>query len=253
MTTDKDLIDTFIALTKGTLNETEWLQWFGENKELVEKTCGRTAFLKIKPVGNLSPIGNTYAGQTEVFNWLKAKNIDTVLNDIYKKAYKKEFDLFLQQEKQNDRECRRYFKDNFSYLEENYPRFFRQLQKEFDTSNIIEKGKTQSEISQKEIALSISFSPELITFFSAVSKLQLEGITIDFDELSIETFDKKPFLILGEFWYYGDGDLLLYDPENHHLFSYAHEYRPSKIIKLASGMVDLLEKNFYKYLKQLAD
>lgn len=253
MTTDKDLIDTFIALTKGTLNETEWLQWFGENKEFVETTCGRTAFLKIKPKGNVSPVGNAYAAQTETYQWLKTKNIDTVLSDIYKKAYKKEFDLFLQQEKQNDRECRRYLKDHFSYLEEAYPRFFRQLQKNFDTSNTIEKGKTQSEISQKEIALSITFSPELIAFFSAVSKLQLEGITIDFDELSIETFDKKTFLVLGEFWYYGDGDLLLYDPENHHLFSYAHEYRPSKIIKLASGMIDLLEKNFYKYLKQQAD
>jgi hypothetical protein len=250
---NKQVIDTFTDLATGELTPTEWLQWFEEHQNLVEITCGRTAFLKIKPKGNLTCIGNAYAGQTAVVNWLTTQNINTEVSNIYQKAYEKEFNEFVKQEKQKDKLRQQYVKDNFAYLADFYPGFFKQLQKCFDTSNTIEKGRTLSEISEKELFLSIIFSPELITFFSAISKLRLEGIDIDFDTLSIEVFEEKNFLVLGEFWYYGDGDLLLYDLTNQQLFSYAHEYQPPKLIRLANSLSDLLEKNFTKYLKSQAE
>ncbi|MFP3597660.1 hypothetical protein [Chryseobacterium sp. SIMBA_029] len=249
---NKEVIDTFTDLATGKLTETEWLQWFDEHKNLVEITCGRTAFLKIKPKGNLTCIGNAYAGQIAVVSWLKNQNITTEVSNIYQKAYEKEFAEFVKQEKEKDQLRQQYVKDNFAYLADSYPRFFKQLLKSFDTSNTIEKGKTLSEISEKELFLSITFSPEIITFFSAISKLSLEGIEIDFDTLSIEVFEDKSFLMLGEFWYYGDGDLLLYDLANHKLFSYAHEHQPPKLVQLANSVPDLLEKNFTKYLKSQA-
>ncbi|MDV7697339.1 hypothetical protein N6B72_10445 [Chryseobacterium soli] len=249
---NKEVIETFTDLATGKLTATEWIQWFEEYKNLVEITCGRTAFLKIKPKGNLTCIGNAYAGQTAVFNWLTTQNINTEVSNIYQKAYEKEFNEFIKQEKQKDKLRQQYVKDNFAYLADFYPRFFKQLQKCFDTTNTIEIGKTLSEISEKELLLNITFSPEMITFFSAISKLSLEGIDIDFDTLSIEFFEGKSFLVLGEFWYYGDGDLLLYDLTNYQLFSYAHEYQPPKLIQLAN-IPDLLEKTFTKYLKSQAE
>lgn len=250
---NKEVIDTFTDLATGKLTATEWLQWFEQHKNIVEITCGRTAFLKIKPKGNLTCIGNAYAGQTAVINWLKTQNINTDVSNIYRKAYEKEFDAFVKQEKEKDQLRQQYVKDNFAYLTNSYPRFFKQLLKSFDTSNTIEKGKTLSEISAKELSLSITFSPEMITFFSAISKLSLEGIEIDFNTLSIEVFEGKSFLVLGEFWYYGDGDLLLYDLTDHQLFSFAHEYHPPKLIQLANSLSDLLEKNFTKYVQSQAE
>lgn len=250
---NKDIIDVFTGLATGKLTETEWLQWFEEHKNLVEITCGRTAFLKIKPKGNLTSIGNAYAGQTAAANWLQTQNINTEISSIYRKAYEKEFAEFIKEEKQKDKVRQQYVKDNFNYLADSYPKFFKQLLKTFDTSHTIEKGKALSEIAEKELFLSITFSPEMITFFSAISKLSLEGIDIDFDTLSIDIFESKNFLVLGEFWYYGDGDLLLYDLANHQLFSYAHEYQPPKLIQLANSLPDLLEKNFTKYLQAQAE
>lgn len=246
---DENLTDTFINLAECRLTETEWLNWFSQNKEFVEKICGRTTFLKIKPKENLSDIGNAYSGQAAAVDWLKKKNIAVVIGDTYQKAYQHEFSEFCKREKEKDKERQKQVSANFGYLEDLYPKFFKQLQKSFDTSNTIEKGKPQSEVFRKEQALSLTFSTELNTFFLNISKLVFEGITIDFDDIYVENFDNKDFLVLGEFWLHGDGDLLLYDLTTTNFFSYAHEYSPPKIIALSKTMTELLEKNVTKYLK----
>ncbi|SHF65480.1 hypothetical protein [Pedobacter caeni] len=246
---NKNLIDTFINLAECRLTATDWLTWFNNNKELVGEICGRTTFLRIKPKDNLSDIGNAYSGQVAAVDWLKKKNVAVVVGDTYQKAYQHEFSEFCKHEQEKDKERQKKVKVDFGYLENLYPKFFKQLQKSFDTANTIEKGKLAPEISRKEQALSLTFSAELNTFFSNISKLILEGITIDFDDIYAETFDKKQFLVLGEFWLYGDGDLLLYDLTTGNCFSYAHEYSPPKIIALSKTMTELLEKNFSKYLK----
>lgn len=246
---DQELINIFTALAEGKLSGEEWLKWFDTNKDLVEKDCGRTAFLKIKPKANLSTAGNAFAAQTAVFNWLKTQNINADLNDVYEKQYNAEFEAFCRAEKQKEKDKRNFVKDNFGYIEKEYPKFFKQLVKTFDTSNQIEKGKTEAVILDKETDLEISFSADLKTFWNTISKLELEGITIDFEHVFLETFNEKEYLVLGEFWLHGDGDLLLYNAENGQISSYAHEYRPPKIIKLADSMTVLLEKNITAYLK----
>lgn len=246
---DENLIDAFIRLAECRLTATDWLTWFHDNKELVEKTCGRTTFLKIKPMGNLSDIGNACRGQSAAVDWLEKKNITVVVDYTYQKAHQHEFSEFCKREKEKDKERQKKIKDDFGYLADLYPKFFRQLQKSFDTSNAIEKGKAPSEIAQKELALSLTFPQDLNAFFLNISTLKLEGINIDFEQIAVETFDEKQFLVLGEFWIHGDGDLLLYDPTTANCFSYAHEYSPPKIIALSKTMTQLLEKSFTKYLK----
>lgn len=250
---DKNIIDTFINLTECKLTEAEWLNWFDNNKALIETTCGRTAFLKIKPKESFSDSRNTCIGQVAVFEWLKTKNINVTLGDTYKKAYLKEVDEVYKQQKQKDKERQKQVKENFGYLENFYPKFFKQLQKSLDTSNTIGKGKSQLEISEKEQNLSITFSADLKTFFLNISKLKLEGIEIEFGNISLDTFNNKQFLVLGEFWCYGDGDKLLYDLTTANIFSFAHEYRPPEIIELSKTMTELLEKTFTKYLKQATE
>jgi hypothetical protein len=246
---DKHILETFISLTEGRILEKEWLDWFENNKDVIEKTCGRTAFLKIKPKESLTQTGNIFAAQTAVFNWLKTQNINADLNDIYKKAYNAEFDAFCRAEKQKEKEKRDYLKNNFSEIEKSYPKFFKQILQTFDNANNIEKGKSESEIIMKEKGLGVFFSDDLKTFFSLISKLDFEGLTVDFEELYVEKFNEKEYLVLGEFWLHGDGDLLLYNLDNFQISIYAHEYRPPEILKLSASMTILLEKNITAYLK----
>ena len=247
---NQHVIDTLISLVECTLKEREWLEWFDEHKELVEKTCGRIVFLKIKPKESFSDIRNTYLGQMAAFNWLKTKDINVALGAAYQKQYNQEFEDFCKQEERKDKAYQKMIKDTFEYLKDIYPVFFKQLQKSFDTSSRIEKGKSQSEIFQKEHILSVIFSPDLKVFFSNISMLRLEGIHINFDDIVLERFDNNHFLVLGEFWYFGDGDKLLYDLKTKDIVVLAHEHRPPKIIQIAKTMRDLLEKTFVTYLKE---
>lgn len=105
-------------------------------------------------------------------------------------------------------------------------------------------------IHSKEKELSIQLPEDLIAWYHNVSILKLEGIEIDFQELSTETIQKKQYLVLGEFWLYGDGDQLLYSLENQTIYSFAHEHSPPKIIKIANSLSDFIEKKLVTYLKE---
>ncbi|RQO36674.1 hypothetical protein DBR39_16475 [Chryseobacterium sp. KBW03] len=105
-------------------------------------------------------------------------------------------------------------------------------------------------IKAKEKELSIQLTDELSIFFQNISKLILEGVEINFTELADETIQKKQYLTLGEFWLYGDGDQLLYNLENHHIYIFAHENQPPKAIKVANSFTDFIEKKLVTYLKE---
>ncbi|MGM5631132.1 hypothetical protein O2K51_09530 [Apibacter raozihei] len=100
----------------------------------------------------------------------------------------------------------------------------------------ISKGKSYNEIKEKENSLAIIFSEDIIEFFSTISKFQFEGISIHFDELAPLNKEQLNLLILGEFWLYGDGDKIVYNSEDHKVYSFAHEYRPPQLIKIADSL-----------------
>lgn len=245
----QDLIEKFISLAEGKLTPQEWVAWFTAYKGTVEKICGRTAFLKIKNKESFSESRNAYIGQLGAFEWLNSMNVNTTLSDRYKKGWEKEFDDFCKAEKQKEKQLQKEVENKFSYLKDRYPKFFRQLTYSYSNSDIIETGVTKDLIHSKEKELSIQLPEDLIAWYHNVSILKLEGIEIDFQELRMEMIQKKQYLVLGEFWLYGDGDQLLYSLENQNLYTFAHEYRPPKVIKIANSLSDLIEKKIVSYLK----
>lgn len=245
----QEIIETFSRLSEGKLTAQEWLSWFSDHKDDVEKICGRTAFLKIKPKESFSGVRNLYIGQLGAFDWLKSVKINVGFSDLYKKGWEREFDDFCKAEKQKQKQLQKEVEHKFGYLKNTYPKFFRQLTHSYSDSDVIEAGVQLEDIQDKEKELSIPFPEDLTTWYQNVSILKLEGIEIDFQELSPELIQKKQYLMLGEFWMYGDGDRLLYNLENQSIAVFAHEHSPPKVIKIANSLSDFVEKKIVTYLK----
>ncbi len=242
-------MDTFINFVEGKLTEAQWLDWFEDNKEQVENTCGRTAFLKIKPLSGHSDIANTYKAQKNVHEWLKTKGIVAALSDTYLDAYQKSLKDFSKRQQQKTKIVQNEVEKNFDYLKTLYPKFYNQWIRVCDYSDVLEKGATPTEIKEKEQGLSVIFTKDLTTFLLNISRIECEGISMGIDQLALETFEEKPYLTLGEFWLYGDGDLLLYDLITGQVLCFAHENKPPKVVKIADSITELLEKVFVKHIK----
>lgn len=242
---EQESIKKFIKLSEGKLSAEEWKNWFSENDENVERICGRTNFLKIKTKESNSDIRNVYYGQTAVFNWLKSKNIDVALSDIYKISYEKEFDDYCKAQDEKGKQLKKSVENQFGHLKETYPKLLKQLTKSYDEYTKIEAGKSIDEIEIKENELSLKFSDELKTFFQHISVFEFEGLEINFNYLDKQFFDGKEFLILGEFWQYGDGDI-----DKQSIVVFAHEYNPPKIIEQAKTMTEFVEKTLVRHLKE---
>ena len=130
-----------------------------------------------------------------------------------------------------------------------YPKLTKQVLKDFDEYNVVTAGIPLAEIAQKSQDLGVTFSEELTLFFQHIGELRLEGVEIRFTDLYTDVFNGKDYLVLGEFWKYGDGDKLLYAPDTQQIFCFAHEYAKPKVIKQADTMTEFVEKKLVTYLK----
>ena len=130
-----------------------------------------------------------------------------------------------------------------------YPKLTKQVLKDFDEYNVVTAGISLAEITQKSQDLGVTFSEELTLFFQHIGELRLEGVEIRFTDLYTDAFNGKDYLVLGEFWKYGDGDKLLYVPDTQQIFCFAHEYAKPKVIKQADTMTEFVEKKLVAYLK----
>lgn len=246
----EEITEQLIRLSEGKLSAEEWLHWFTQHKESVGKICGRRAFLGMKPRDSFSDIRNLYIGQLAAFDWLQLQKVNTNLSDLYKKGWEKEFNDFCKAEKEKERQLQKTVESQFGHLKDIYPRFLKQLTKSYSTSDHIEKGADPQRIQNKEKELSIQLPEDLILFYQNISRLELEGLTIDLEELDIEIIQNKTYLVLGEFWIHGDGDQLLYHWESQKMYILAHEHQPPKLIKIANSLSDLVEKKWVSYLKE---
>ena len=130
-----------------------------------------------------------------------------------------------------------------------YPKLTKQILKDFDEYNVVTAGIPLAEITQKSQDLGIALSEELTLFFQHIGELRLEGVEIRFTDLYTDVFNGKDYLVLGEFWKYGDGDKLLYAPDTQEIFCFAHEYAKPKVIKQTDTMTEFVEKKLVTYLK----
>ena len=130
-----------------------------------------------------------------------------------------------------------------------YPKLTKQILKDFDEYNVVTAGIPLAEITQKSQDLGVAFSEELNFFFQHIGELKLEGVEIRFTDLYTDAVNGKEYLVLGEFWKYGDGDKLLYAPDTQQILCFAHEYAKPKVIKQADTMTEFVEKKLVAYLK----
>ena len=130
-----------------------------------------------------------------------------------------------------------------------YPKLTKQILKDFDEYNVVTAGIPLAEITQKSQDLGIALSEELTLFFQHIGELRLEGVEIRFTDIYTDVFNGKDYLVLGEFWKYGDGDKLLYAPDTQQILCFAHEYAKPKVIKQADTMTEFVEKKLVAYLK----
>ena len=130
-----------------------------------------------------------------------------------------------------------------------YPKLTKQVLKDFDEYNVVTAGIPLAEITQKSQDLGVTFSEELTLFFQHIGELRLEGVEIRFADIYTDAFNGKDYLVLGEFWKYGDGDKLLYALDTQEIFCFAHEYAKPKVIKQADTMTEFVEKKLVTYLK----
>ena len=130
-----------------------------------------------------------------------------------------------------------------------YPKLTKQVLKDFDEYNVVTAGIPLAEIAQKSQDLGVTFSEKLTLFFQHIGELRLEGVEIRFADIYTDAFNGKDYLVLGEFWKYGDGDKLLYAPDTQEIFCFAHEYAKPKVIKQADTMTEFVEKKLVTYLK----
>ena len=139
--------------------------------------------------------------------------------------------------------------EDWEQLSAVYPKLTKQVLKDFDEYNVVTVGIPLVEIAQKSQDLGVTFSEELTLFFQHIGELRLEGVEIRFADLYTDVFNGKDYLVLGEFWKYGDGDKLLYAPDNQQILCFAHEYAKPKVIKQADTMTEFVEKKLVTYLK----
>ena len=140
-------------------------------------------------------------------------------------------------------------REDWERLSAVYPKLTKQVLKDFDEYNVVTAGIPLAEITQKSQELGVAFSEELTLFFQHIGELRLEGVEIRFTDLYTDVFNGKDYLVLGEFWKYGDGDKLLYAPDTQEIFCFAHEYAKLKVIKQADTMTEFVEKKLVAYLK----
>ena len=140
-------------------------------------------------------------------------------------------------------------REDWERLSAVYPKLTKQVLKDFDEYNVVTAGIPLAEITQKSQDLGVTFSEELTLFFQHIGELRLEGVEIRFADLYTDVFNGKDYLVLGEFWKYGDGDKLLYAPDTQQIFCFAHEYAKPKVIKQADTMTEFVEKKLVAYLK----
>lgn len=248
--TEETIVKKLIELSEGKLSAQNWIIWFLENSNIIEKTCGRTVFLKMKTKESFSDNRNAYIGQSAVIDWLKTKNIYPEISNRYKNDWEKEFEDFCKSERTKEQNLKENVEFKFGYLKESYPKLFRQLQKSFSQTDLIGQGLELNIIEAKERELKINFSEDLKNFYLNISKFEFEGLNIDFTDLELEIINNQQYVTLGEYWKYGDGDRLLYHPKNQNVLVFAHEFRPPKIFTLAKTFKEFIEKEVVKHLKE---
>ncbi|MCP2041087.1 hypothetical protein L1281_001681 [Neisseria sp. HSC-16F19] len=247
MNDSKDIETTFTALCEGRLDAEEWLAWFAEHQAELEQTLNRRRYLGIKPMSHCSANRNAAAAQADAQKYLAGLGIEVALSDIYEQAWEREFAAWCAEQRREEKARQAAMKEAYGYVAGVYPKLFKALLKATDVT--IRPGADEAEIARAEDGLGVALPEDIRRFFRLMGGLRLEGVMLDIAELGLENFLGRDYVVLGEFWKYGDGDALLYDPAKAGIYVYAHGY--PKVIREAADMDAFAEKRLAAYVRGL--
>lgn len=251
-----DFEGEFVAYMKNLaacrLQPQEWFVWWRENGEKIEAFAGRIAYLHLKPRAYESPWISILSSQEGAIGYLEKKGISFEQSDDYQKRYEKELDDFCKEQRRREKEALRVLQESHPLLFERYPKFAASLRFIFSEGDEIAPGATDEAIREIGGRLGYPLPEDVAFFFRTTSRISLEGIRLDLEEIHPTKLWGSDWYVLGEFWKDGDGDSLLIKlgeaGDETEIYYYAHEARgKDQIRRLRKSMRDLIEKEFAAY------
>lgn len=182
----------------------------------------RTAFLKIKPNVLFGDTRAALVSQTGALEFLSKKGITVARADTYATTWQSEEAEREAQSVSKDKIAREEFAADFHQLKQNFPSLYKCLRKCLSSVDVIAPGKSPSDILGKEAALQCRFSDNQQLFMQSISGLQLDGVKYDFNDIRWLEIASNKYLVWGEYWLEGDGDLMLFDPISDTMYYLGH-------------------------------
>jgi hypothetical protein len=237
----EEVIAALISLVEGRIAPAAWVIWWYENHSQLQGLLPRTAFLKIKPNAVFGDTRAALVSQTGALEFLSKKGITVARADTYATTWQSEEAEREAQIVSKDEIVRKKFAADFHQLEQNFPSLYECLRKCLSSVDVIAPGKSASDILGKETALQCRFSDRQRLFTQSVSGLQLDGVKYDFNDIRWLNTASKKYLVWGEYWLEGDGDLILFSPTSDTMYYLNHGAPESK--QLSSSFNEFIERD----------
>jgi hypothetical protein len=242
----EEVIAALISLVEGRIAPATWVSWWHENHAQLQGLLPRTAFLKIKPNAVFGHTRAALVSQTGALEFLSKKGITVARADTYATTWQSEEAERVAQSVNKDKTAREKFAANFQQLKQNFPSLHECLKKCLSSVDVIVPGKSASNILGKEAALQCRFSDMQRLFMQSVSLLQLDGVKYDFNDIRWLNTASKKYLVWGEYWLEGDGDLMLFDPISDTTYYLNHGAPEPK--QLSSSFNELIERDLVDFI-----
>jgi hypothetical protein len=242
----EEVIATLISLVEGRIAPVAWVSWWHENHAQLQGLLPRTAFLKIKPNALFGDTRAALVSQTGALEFLSKKGITVTRADTYATTWQSEEAERETQSVSKDKIAREKFAADFQQLKQNFSSLYECLRKCLSSVDVIMPGKSPSSILGKEAALQCQFSDRQRLFMQSVSGLQLNGVKYGFNDIRwLDTASKK-YLVWGEYWLEGDGDLMLFSPTSDTMYYLNHGAPEPK--QLNSSFSEFIEHDLVNFI-----
>lgn len=245
---DKEiLIAKLLNLAEGRETPESWQEWWNEHEAELESLLNRGDFLKLKPCKHGFKWVPVFTSQKGAVAILEKNSVKCNSSHFYQEQYLEELDAFCKEQKRQQREKQKEFKDRHPAWFKQYPKFSKALANVLGPSDEILPAATEAQIDKQEELLKFIFPAKVREFFLLSAGINVStGVTIMLSGMFRMTIHGEQYCVLGEFWKEADGDQLLLRTGDETIWYYAHEQ--DKVKPLCNDMTELLEKKLARYL-----
>lgn len=168
--------------------------------------------------------------------------------DKYATAWQREEAERESQKATADKTAKEHFTADFQELKQNFPKLYKCLKKYLSSVDVLTPGKTAGDISAKEQSLQCIFSDKQRLFMQSISDLQTDGVKYRFHDIRWLELTSSRYLVWGEYWLEGDGDLVLFDPGSDELYYLGHAGKVPQPKPLSANFNEFIEHNLVQFI-----